>query len=131
METTSQQSKAPLWIGRVLSGICIIFLLIDSVPKIVQAAFSVEGSAQIGWPADLLKPIGYILLASTLIYSIPRTAILGAILLTGYLGGAVAVMLRAGLPGHPFYFPVIFGILIWAGLYLRDEKLRAMFQLRR
>jgi len=92
----------------------------------------VEGTLQLGYPESVILGLGIILLACTVVYLMPRTAILGAILLTGYLGGAVATHVRVGSPlfSHVL-FPVYLGVLIWGGLYLRDERLRALFPLRR
>ncbi|HEY4789604.1 MAG TPA: DoxX family protein [Bacteroidales bacterium] len=131
METSKPYSKKLLWTGRVISILCVLFLLLDAIMKVVKSAPSVQGSVQIGWPVDTIQGIGIVLLLCTALYIIPRTAILGAILLTGYLGGAVAVMLRAATPGHPYIFPVIFGILVWAGLFLRDHKLRDLIPIRK
>ena len=117
-------SGASLWAGRIISGICILFLLFDAIGKIVKEAHSVSGTTALGIPAHDIQGIGALLLVCTVIYLIPRTAILGAVLLTGYLGGATAVMLRAELP---IYFSLAFCILVWLGLYLRDEKTRRLF----
>jgi hypothetical protein len=114
--------------GKIISGLCIVFLLLDAVMKVIKDPRSMEGSVQLGWPADAVQAIGIALLVSTVLYLIPRTAILGAILLTGYLGGAIAIMVRAG---QSLYFALVFGILVWAGLYLRDEKLRSLIPFRK
>src|SRR4051812_12776855 len=95
-----------VWTGRIITILCILFLLVDAIMKVAMAGPSVEGSAKLGWPADLVKGIGITLLIATILYSIPRTAILGAILVTGYLGGAVAIMVIAH---QPFYFPIFLG----------------------
>ena len=124
---TSKPSKAAFWSGWILSGLTIIFLLVDAGMKIARAQVSVDGSIQLGWPDAAIVPIGIVLLVSTVLYAIPRTAILGAILLTGYLGGAVAVMVEASVPGHPYLFPIIFGIVAWSGLGLRDAKAKGIF----
>ena len=131
MENTKPQSKAAIWTGRIISILCILFLLFDSVMKIVKSTLSMQGSTQLGWPQDDVQGIGIILLVFTILYIIPKTAILGAILITGYLGGAISIMMRAEMPGHPFFFPLIFGILVWAGLYLREEKLRILIPLKK
>ena len=120
-QATTEYSKTSLWTGRVISGICILFLLFDAIAKIVNASQSVEGSVALGIPEHTIQGIGVTLLICTIIYFIPRTAILGAILLTGYLGGAIAIMLRAN---QPIYFALVFGILVWLGLYLRNAKVR-------
>ncbi|HEX8376596.1 MAG TPA: DoxX family protein [Pedobacter sp.] len=127
METTINQqvnakhSRTALWLGRIISSICVFFLLFDAIAKILESSQAVTGSVALGIPEHIIPAIGVVLLISTIIYSIPRTAILGAILLTGYLGGAIAIMLRAG---QPLYFATVFGILVWLGLYLRNEKVR-------
>ena len=120
MEATTL-SKKSLWAGWIISVLVILFLLVDAGMKIVKAAPSMEGSTKLGWPADGVQPIGFVLLICTILYTIPRTAIIGAILLTGYLGGAVAIMIHAQAP---CYFPIVFGVLAWLGVYFRDAKLR-------
>ena len=114
-----------LWAGRVLSGLSILFLLVDSGMKLAKARVSVEGTIELGYPESAVFVIGAILLVCTALYAVPRTSVLGAVLLTGYLGGAVATQLRVGNPlfSH-ILFPVYFGTLVWAGLYLRDQRLR-------
>ena len=125
-------SKGRLWAARIMSGLPALFLLVDAVGKLVRPAPVVEGTLQLGYPESVILGLGIVLLACTVLYIIPRTAILGAILLTGYLGGAVATHVRVGSPlfSH-ILFPVYLGVLIWGGLYLRDERLRALFPLRR
>ena len=125
-------SKGRIWTGRVMSALPALFLLVDGVGKLVQPAPVVEGTVQLGYPESALLGLGIILLACTVLYVIPRTAILGAILLTGYLGGAIATHVRVGSPlfSH-ILFPVYVAVLIWGGLYLRDEWLRALIPLRR
>jgi hypothetical protein len=114
--------------GRIISALVTLFLLFDSIMKVIKESHSIEGSAQLGWPVSQVQSIGLVLLICTILYIIPRTAILGAILLTGYLGGAIAIMVRAG---QPLYFASVFGILVWAGLYLRDEKLRTLIPFKK
>ncbi|MBN9381016.1 MAG: DoxX family protein [Chitinophagaceae bacterium] len=114
--------KPKVWSGRVISGLCILFLLVDAIMKIAKAAPSMQGSAQLGWPEGAVQGIGILLLTCTILYIIPRTAVLGAMLLTGYLGGAIAIMVRADAGGHPFFFPLVFGILVWVGLFMHNEK---------
>ncbi|HEY5826192.1 MAG TPA: DoxX family protein [Cyclobacteriaceae bacterium] len=133
METN--QTKKPngkmLWTGRIISGLCILFLLVDSIMKIVRATPSVEGSVGLGFSDGLVQPLGFIILAFTILYSYPRTAVFGAILLTAHLGGAVAIFILKfqGSPG--FLFPMIFCVLLWAGLFLRDMELRAIVPVRK
>jgi hypothetical protein len=125
-------SKRRLWIGRIMSALPALFLLIDAVGKLVKPAPVVEGTVQLGYPESVLLGLGIVLLTCTVLYVIPRTAIFGAILLTGYLGGAVATHVRVGSPffSH-ILFPVYLAVLIWGGLYLRDERLRALIPVRR
>ncbi len=109
-----------------------MFLFVDGVGKLVKPAPVVEGTVQLGYPESILLGLGTVLLTCTVLYVFPRTAILGAILLTGYLGGAVATHVRVGSPlfSH-ILFPVYVAVLIWGGLYVRDERLRALIPLRR
>jgi hypothetical protein len=123
-------SKALFWTGWVLSALPALFLLFDAVMKLVKPAFVVEGTMKYGYPESSIIPLGIVLLASTFVYLIPRTAVLGAILLTGYLGGAVATHVRAEEGWFPILFPVVFGALLWVGLVLRDARLRALVPLR-
>lgn len=127
-QTVNAPSKKALWTGRIISMLCVLFLLVDAIMKMIRESHSVEGTIQLGWPAYSVQSIGIILLACTVLYLVPRTAILGAILLTGFLGGAIATMARIG---QPIIFPLIFGILVWCGLFLRDEKLRKFIPLRK
>lgn len=120
-------SKASLRGGWIISGFCILFLLFDAITKIIKEEHSVKASVQLGWPEHHIQGIGIALLISTILYLVPRTAILGAILLTGYLGGAIAIMLRAE---QQLYFALVFGVLVWLGLYLRDAGLRKMIPIR-
>jgi hypothetical protein len=124
-------SAPALWTGRVLSGLPGLFLLFDGAMKLVKPAPVIEATVRLGYPESSIVGIGVALLLCTLLYLIPRTAVLGAILLTGYLGGAVATHVRVGADLFPICFPVVFGILLWAGLYLREPRLRALVPLRR
>jgi hypothetical protein len=126
------RSKIMRWIGWIISSIVLLFLLFDGISKLMLIAPVVEATTQIGYPEDLIRPIGIIGLACAVLYAVPRTAVLGAVLLTGFLGGAVASHLRLE---DPLFSHVLFGgyvgILVWGGLYLRDDRLRALFPLRR
>ena len=119
--------------GWVLSGISIAFFLMDGGLKLAYLPIVAETSAQLGWPADrgTVYLLAALLLGSTLLYAIPRTAMLGAVLLTGYLGGAVATHVRVGSPlfSHVL-FGVYLGIFVWGGLWLRDPRIRALMPLR-
>jgi hypothetical protein len=118
-----------VWTGRFISGLVALFLLMDGGLRMIGFAPYVEGTVQVGFAAHLAPWIGLALFASTTLYLIPRTAVLGAILVTGYLGGAVATQVRLQDPW--FLFPVLFGVLAWGGLYLRDDQIRALIPLRR
>jgi hypothetical protein len=130
---TAPISSKMLWAGRILSGLPALFLLVDGAMKLVKPAPVVvlETMVRLGYPESVILPIGIVLLGCTTIYLIPRTAVLGATLLTGYLGGAVATHVRVGESWFSVIFPVTLGVLIWGGLYLRDERLRALIPLRR
>ena len=128
---TASVSTKHLWTGRILSTLAILFLLMDGIMKLFNPRPVVEGMTRLGYPLNLTATIAIILLTCVLLYAIPQTSILGAILLTGYLGGAVASQLRVGEPLFSYVlFPVYFGVLIWAGLCLRDSRLRALLPFR-
>ena len=119
-------TKTQLWAGRIVSGIPILFLLMDAGMKIAKAQLAVEGTRQLGYPEESIVPLGIVLLLSTVLYAVPRTSLIGAILLTGYLGGAVATHVRVGNPVFThMLFPVYVGVMVWGGLVLRDARLRA------
>lgn len=124
----SRISKGSLWTGRILSALVALMLIMDAVLKFFVPKPVVDTFVQLGIPVSLVIPIGVILMVCVVLYVIPRTAILGAILLTGYLGGAVSIHLRAGssLFGQTL-FPTYIGILVWLGLYLRDVRVKAIF----
>lgn len=130
MSTVIPASAKSLWTGRVISALMVLFLIFDGVTKVLKLAPVQEASARLGYAQNLTVWIGITVLACTVIYVIPRTSILGAILLTGYLGGAVASQVRIGAPIFDTSFPFIFGVLIWGGLYLRDQRLRALIPLQ-
>jgi hypothetical protein len=111
------------WAGRVISAVCVLFLLFDGLTKTFQESHVVSSMVLLGYPPNLTVFLGVLLLACTAVYVIPATSVLGAILLTGFLGGATASALRIGDPGHPALFSVAFGVLVWLGLYLREERL--------
>ncbi len=121
--TTTRSATAKTWTARVVGSLLVLFLLIDGAGKVLRLAPYVEGTARVGYPASCLIPLGLVLLACTILYVVPRTAVLGAVLLTGYLGGATATHVRMG---EPFLFPVVFGVLLWACLYVRDARVRAL-----
>jgi hypothetical protein len=128
---TNQTSNAALWIGRLMSGLVIAFMLLDGAMKLVPLDVVVTTSEQMGIPGSLARTLGILGLICTVLYAIPRTSVIGAILLTGYLGGAIASHLRLGDPifTHTL-FGLYLGLLAWGGLYLRDDRLRALIPLR-
>jgi hypothetical protein len=118
--------------GRVLSGLAAAFLAFDSVGKLLQLKPVMQGTAQLGYSTEAVFPLGIVLLACVVIYLVPRTAVLGALLLTGYLGGAVATHVRVGNPLFTHVLtPTYFAALIWGGLMLRDARVRALAPWRR
>jgi hypothetical protein len=124
-------SKKMLWTGRVISALPVLFLLMDGVMKLFKPAVVVDATVKLGYQETVIVPLGILLLTCTVLYIIPRTSILGAILLTGYLGGAVATHVRIGEGLFPISFPIILGVLLWGGLWLRDYRLRALIPLRK
>ncbi len=124
-------SQVQRWSGRVVSGIAVLFLLFDGVTKLMHIQPVVEGTMQLGYPESSITIIGVLVLCGTALYLVPRTASLGAVLLTGFLGGAVATQLRVGNPlvTH-LLFPVYVGVFVWAGLLLRQPRLRPLLGLR-
>jgi hypothetical protein len=125
-------SSGAIWTGRVLSGLAIVFLLFDGAIKLVPLDVVITTSQQLGIPTELARTLGVLTLACTVLYAIPRTSVLGAILLTAYMGGAIYTHLRAGSPlfTHTL-FGVYLAVLIWGGLYLRDERVRALIPFQR
>ncbi|MFL5243488.1 MAG: DoxX family protein [Gemmataceae bacterium] len=124
---TAYASKVALWSGRVISYLAALFLLWDGIMKLFRPEFVVEATVRLGYGETAIIPLGIVLIICTSLYLIPLTEVLGAILLTGYLGGAVASHLRAGDPTFSIFFPAIFGAPVWGGLYLRDTRLRLLF----
>jgi hypothetical protein len=124
IQKTITSSKPALWTSRIVSGIIILFLLLDSIMKIIMEHHYVDGTRQAGFSVTLVQPIGFALLIITILYIIPLTSIIGAVLLTAYLGGAVAIMIQQG---QSFLFPIIFCILAWVSLYFRSARLRSLF----
>ena len=122
----AQVSTATRWIGIAMSAVPAIFLVVDGVMKLFEPAIVVETTVQLGFPESVILPLGVVLLACTVLYVVPRTSVLGAVLLTGYLGGAVATHVRVQDGAFPMIFPVIIGALLWGGLVLRDPRLAAL-----
>ncbi len=125
---TAPVSRRGLWAGRIISALVVAFLLFDGIVKVMKLPAAVEGTFRLGYPVGVILPLGIVLLACVVLYVIPRTSVLGAILLTGYLGGATATQVRVEDPW--FLFPVGFGVLVWGGLYLRDKQLRTLIPMR-
>jgi hypothetical protein len=123
-------SRSRLWAGYILTGLPALFLLFDGVMKLVKPAAVVEATVKLGYPESSIFGIGIALLVSTVLYIIPRTSVLGAILLTGYLGGAVATHVRVEQPVFNIVFPVFFGAMLWGGLWFRDARLQALIPLK-
>jgi fucose permease len=121
-------SKAMIWVGRIISALIVLFLLFGGVMNLTKSAQVIDAMKHFEYPEGLSLGLGITMIACAIIYAIPQTAVLGAILLTGYLGGATATHLRVG---EPFFFPVLFGMLVWLGPFLRDARLRALLPLRR
>ena len=126
-ETVAPVSKKMLWAGYIVSALPVLLLLFSGVAKFVQPAGMDEEFKRLGWDGVRPTTLGIVELACTIVYIIPRTAVLGAILLAAYLGGATATHVRIG---DPFYSPIILGVLLWLGLYLRDPRLRSLVPLR-
>jgi len=125
---TAPVSKKILWAGRIVSALPVLMLLFSGVMKLVKPAAVVEGFVRLGYPESLSLGIGLVELFCTALYVIPRISVLGAILLTGYLGGATATHVRIG---EPFVASILLGVLVWGGLFLRDNRLRALIPLRK
>jgi len=121
-------SRGSLWTGRIFTALVFLFMLFDGGIKVLRMAPAVEGTARLGYPTSLVLPVGVVALVCTFLYAIPRTSILGAVLLTGYLGGATATQVRLQDPW--FFFPVAIGVMVWVGPFLTDERLRALIPLR-
>ena len=133
MQTLSQTNSAPkklLWAGWIISALAVLFLAFDAIIKIIQHPEAMNATAQLGYAENLVFGIGLLELVCLAIYVIPPTTVLGAILLTGYLGGAVATHVRAGSDPFSVIFPIIIGLLLWGGLYWRNERLRALIPLQ-
>ena len=124
---TAPVSKKMIWAGRIMSALPVLMLILSGVMKLVKPAAVVEGFARLGYPESLTVGIGIVELVCAALYVVPRTSVLGAILLTAYLGGATATHVRIG---EPFFMPILLGVLVWGGLFLRDERLRALLPLR-
>lgn len=125
---TVPSSNAALWTGRIVSTLAVAFLVFDGVIKVMVLAPVVDSFALLGYPTALALGIGVLELLCIAVYLLPRTSVLGAVLLTGYLGGAIASHVRVGSEVFSLVFPVIIGAMVWGGLYLRDARVRALIR---
>lgn len=125
---TTSAAKKMLWAGRIISGLVVALLLTGFLFGLLNQAESQKQMVRLGYPANVAMPISIVFLVCILLYAVPRTAIFGAVMLTAYLGGATATHVRAG---EPFFIPIIVGVVVWVGIYLREERLRALAPLRR
>ncbi len=133
MQSTTESasvSKGARLAGIIVSAVAVLFMIFDGVTKVMKAQQVIEATARIGFPENTIVAIGAVLLVCTALYVIPWTSVFGAILLTAYLGGATAANVRAGSPAFNTSFPIIIGILVWLGLFLRESRLRALVPLR-
>jgi hypothetical protein len=127
----SRPSKKALWAGRILSGLAVAFMLFDAIIKLLRHPAAVQGTIELGYPESVVFGLGIVLLVCVVVYLVPRTAVLGAVLFTGYFGGAIATHVRVGNPLFSHILsPVYVAALLWAGLWLRDERIRAVFPFR-
>lgn len=122
--------RRTVWLGRIMTWLPALFLLVDGVAKLFKPGPVVEGTVKLGYAESTIIPIGIVLIVCTVLYLVPRTSVLGAILLTGYLGGAVATHVRAADGAFGIVFAIVFGALVWLGVYLRDERLRELIPFR-
>ena len=125
---TAPVSKKMLWAGRIISALPVLLMVFGGVFGVLKPAVAVPGFLHYGYPERVFLPICILEIVCAVVYAIPRTPVLGAILLTGYLGGATATHVRVGDP--LFFVPAILGVLVWGGLYLRDGRLRGLIPLR-
>jgi hypothetical protein len=123
----ARASKPMLWTGRVLSALPVLLFVFTGMFGLLKPAAALQGFVHYGYPDGAMLRIGIVEIACVIVYVIPRTSVLGAILLTGYLGGATATHLRMG---EPFFLPIAIGVVVWAGLFLRDGRVRALIPLR-
>jgi len=124
-------SKGRVWTSRIIAGVVVLFLLFDAVIHIAKIPPVVEAFQQLGYPLSTAVALGVVEIICVVLYVVPTTSVLGAILLTGYLGGATATQLRVGAPAFPLLFPAILGALLWTALVLRDNRLRVLLPIRR
>jgi uncharacterized membrane protein YphA (DoxX/SURF4 family) len=128
IQPTSGRSNKSVWAGRILGALPVLLLVFSAVMKLIKPPVLVQGFQHFGLPISLARPLGILELACAIIYVIPRTAVLGAILITGYMGGAILTHLRLG---EPWIAEVLVGVFAWGGIFLRDRRVRALIPLRR
>ena len=128
---TQPTSKVALWAGRVITALVVLFFIFDGVTKVIRIPQVIEASVQLGYTESQIVGIGILLLVCTAIYLLPQTTVLGAILLTGYMGGAIATHVNAESGLFPISFSAAFGVLVWLGLYLRTPRLHALLPLKK
>jgi hypothetical protein len=128
---SSASTGRQVWVGRVITGLAVLFLLFDALMKLLRIPAAVDGTRQLGYPESVVLPLGILQIVLLILYVVPRTAVLGAVLWTGYLGGAIATHVRMGNPlfSHVL-FPIYVAALLWGGLWLRDRRLRAVLASR-
>ncbi|WP_339629009.1 DoxX family protein [uncultured Maribacter sp.] len=126
METVKKIPKGVMWTSYMLQGIVVLLFLMGAVNNLSQTEMAVEGAVEFGYPEDSVLYLGIILFISTVLYAIPKTTFIGGLLFTAWLGGAVATHVIHNDPLTNILFPAIFGILVWASIWLRNEKLRAL-----
>jgi hypothetical protein len=125
-------SKGQLWTGRIFSGLSVAFLLFDATIHIMKPPAVIAGFTALGFPVSVAVPLGVLELVFVILYLIPRTSVFGAILLTGYLGGAIAAQVRIGAPlFSTILFPIYVALFLWGGLYFRDPRVRALIPIAR
>lgn len=126
MTDNAQVSKTALWTGRVLKVLLILFMLFDSIMKMIKSDPSVKGTMNLGLPESSIQPLGIYMLLATILYGISKTSVTGAILATAYLGGAAAVTFMSHTAGHWYMFPVVFCMLMWIAEYMQGQRLRTL-----
>ncbi|MFZ1132137.1 MAG: DoxX family protein [Terriglobales bacterium] len=127
MTSTAPPAKTSLWAGRILSALAVLLFVGTGLFSLLKPEVAAQASIRYGYPDGAMLRIAIVEIACAVIYAIPRSSVLGAILLTGYLGGAISTHVRAG---EPFVLPLVVGIVVWLGLFLRDERVRALIPLR-
>ena len=128
IQPTAPVSTKLIWAGRIVSALVVLVLLLSGGMKLTKGEQVVEGFKHLGYPETVILAIGVVEVTCAIVYAIPQTAVIGAILITGYLGGATATHVRLG---EPFWGPIVLGMIAWLGLFLRDARIRALIPLRK